>query len=307
MAGQIVSLKIILPVMRYRLLLTIVLLSPMLCLSQSDVWWNNNVNWDGHTHWSKYIKIVPKYLGPNALSVPFINNGSIDSACSVGVTAMAHFSKGDNTQNLVLYGNYATKDKSVSIDLQFVPYEQFQMSYEKKTERKVFYLDYYKNKCVGDVIANTTIRLFPRLRDKFQLAMRLGIRMPSGGLLSLARYGDVPGYWIDAGAGVPFKNSNWKWIGMAGFFVWQTNIDQHRQDDALLFGSGFEWNHNGLRLQAYCAGYTGYENSGDRPTLVRMSLEKKSKRKAYLFRLQQGLHDFEYFSIEAGAKFMLGK
>jgi hypothetical protein len=292
---------------RYRFLLTSLLLFPVLCFSQSDIWWNNNVNWDGHTHWSRYIQIVPKYMGPNALSVPMINNGSIDSTTSIGMTANAHISNGDNTQNLVLYGNYTTKNNSIAIDIQFVPYEQFQVSHQKKTERKVFFLDYYKNKCVGDVTANTTFQLFPGKRDKIQLAMRLGLRMPSGGLLGAARYGDVPAYWIDAGGGIPFRNSNWKWIGMAGFLVWQTNEDKHRQDDAILFGTGFEWNKNGLRLQAYATGFSGYRNNGDRPTLARLSLEKKKNRKVFIFRLQQGLHDFAYTSIEAGARIILSK
>ena len=307
MALQIVPLKIMSGVIRYRLLLTIGLLFPIFCFCQSDIWWNNNVNWDGYTHWSRYIMIRSKYMGPNALSVPFINNGSIDSVSSLGITANTHFSKGDNTQNFVLYGNYTPKNNIISVDVQFIPFETFQLSHEKKTERKVFWVDYYKNKCVGDVVANTTIRLFPKKEDKLQMAVRLGFRMPSGGLLSVARYGDVPGYWIDAGCGVPIRNSNWKWIGMAGFFVWQTNIDQHRQDDAILFGSGFEWNYKGLHLQAYAAGYTGYENNGDRPTLVRLNAEKKRRNKVYIFRLQQGLHDFAYSSIEAGAKFILGK
>ncbi|MDZ4808290.1 MAG: hypothetical protein SGI96_08460 [Bacteroidota bacterium] len=271
------------------------------------MWWSNNVNWDGQSHWSKYLILSPKYMGPNALSVPFINNGSIDSLSSIGFSANTHFSKGDNTQNLVLYGNYTTKQNTISVDVQFVPFETFQLSHEKKTERKTFYLDYYKKKTVGDVVASTTIQLFQKKRDKIQLALRLGIRMPSGGLLTMARYADVPSYWIDIGGGLPFKNSNWKWIGMAGFLVWQTNIEKHRQNDAILFGSGFEWNKKGLRLQAYGAGYSGYLNNGDRPTLVRVNIEKRKNNKVYIFRLQQGLHDFAYFSAEAGARFILEK
>ena len=283
------------------------LLFPFCCFCQTEMWWANNVNWDGRTHWSKYLILAPKYMGPNALTVPSINNGSIDSLSSIGFSANAHFSKGDNTQNLMLYGNYTTKQNTISVDVQFVPFETFQLSHEKKTERKTFYLDYYKNKVVGDVVANTTIQLLQKKRDKIQLALRLGIRMPSGGLLTMARYADVPAYWIDIGGGLPFKNSNWKWIGMAGFLVWQTNIEKHRQDDAILFGSGFEWNKKGLRLQAYAAGYSGYLNNGDRPTLVRLNMEKRKNKKVYLFRLQQGLHDFAYFSIEAGTRFILSK
>lgn len=246
-------------------------------------------------------------MGPNALTVPFINNGSIDSLSSIGFSGNAHFSKGDNTQNLMLYGNYAPKQNTISVDVQFVPFETFQLSHEKKTERKTFYLDYNKNKAVGDVVANTTIQLFQKKRDKIQLALRLGLRMPSGGLLTMARFADVPSYWIDIGGGLPLRKSNWKLIGMAGFLVWQTNIEKHRQDDAILFGSGFEWNRKALRLQAYVAGYSGYMNNGDRPTLVRLSMEKRKSNKIYILRLQQGLHDFTYFSVEAGAKFILSK
>jgi len=265
------------------------------------------VNWDGVTHWGKYIIVSPKYLGPNALSVPLINNGSIDSLGSVALTANAHFSKGDKTQNLVFYGNYTTPNNTIAVDLQFVPYEIFKMSHETKTERRVYYKNYDDSHTVGDVIFNTTFHLLRKKRDKYQLALRLGFRMPSGRHLGAARYADVPGYWIDLGCGIPFKNPEWKWILNAGFFVWQTNVDNFRQDDAVLFGSGVEWNHKGIRLQAYAAGYSGYKNNGDRPTLVRVNMEKRVGRKVYIFRLQQGLHDFKYFSVEAGARFIVGK
>jgi hypothetical protein len=292
--------------LRKRLLL-ILFFSPLWALSQSFEWWKNNVNWDGVTHWGKYIIVSPKYLGPNALSVPLLNNGSIDSFSSAGLTANAHFSKGDKTQNGMLYGNYTTKSNTIAIDLQFVPYEIFKMTHETKTERRVYYLNYNDNHTVGDVIANTTFHLLQKKRDKVQLALRLGFRMPSGRHLGAARYADVPGYWIDLGCGIPFRNKEWKWIAMAGFFVWQTNVDNFRQDDAFLFGSGVEWNHKGFRLQGYAAGYSGYKNNGDRPTLVRLNMEKRKGQKVYLFRLQQGLHDFAYFTAEAGARIILGK
>jgi hypothetical protein len=292
--------------MRYRLLI-IILLSPLLSFSQTFEWWRDNVQWDGVTHWGKYIIVSPAYLGPNALSVPLINNGSIDSLTSLGLTANAHFSKGDHTQNLMLYGNYTTKKNTIAVDIQFVPYEIFKMSHAIKTERKVYYLNYNDSHTVGDVLVNTTFHLLEKWREKIQLAVRLGFRMPSGRHLGAARYADVPGYWVDIGCGVPLKNGAWKWISMAGFFCWQTNVDTFRQNDAFLFGSGFEWNHNGLRLQGYAAGYTGYKNNGDRPTLLRMNLEKKKNNKIYIVRLQQGLHDFAFFSAEAGAKIIFGK
>jgi hypothetical protein len=250
--------------------------------------------------------INPKYMGPNALSVPHLNNGSNDSLLSLGVTAHFHFSKGDNTQNVVVYGNYTTKSGSISVDAQFIPYERFVMSHEVKTERKTYYKDYYKKHVTGDVIANTTIQLFKNKWKRVQAAFRVGVRMPSGGGLSMARYGDVPSYWVDGGVGIGIMNSHWKWIGNIGFLVWQTNHERLWQNDALLFGSGFEWNKNNWQLQAYAAGYSGYIDNGDRPTLVRLNLQKRTNQKIYLLRLQQGLHDYRYFSVETGARFIFG-
>jgi len=118
--------------------------------SQTAAWWENNVHWDGVTHWSRYILIDPKYMGPNALTVPHINNGSVDSLVSLGLSGHFHFMKGDNTQNLIIYGNYASKDKRISVEVSYIPYEHFKMSQEIKTERKTSYRDYNKTKDAGD-------------------------------------------------------------------------------------------------------------------------------------------------------------
>lgn len=278
-------------------------------LSAQDFdWWKNNVNWDGTTHWWKYLTISPKYFGPNALTVPAINNGSADSTTSLSISGNFHFSKGDNTQNMTLYGNFTTKQNTISVDAQFIPYERFQMSHEKKTERKVYYKNYYDKETVGDVVVNTTIQLFQKWRENFQLALRVGVRMPAGGAQGAARYADVPGYWVDFGGAVPFKDHEWKWMSMLGFLVWQTNEDNDlRQDDAFLFGSGLEWNRKNIRMQAYGAGYLGYKNNGDKPVVLRLNFEKKKKHHVLLLRLQQGVHDFSYFSVEAGYRVLFFK
>ena len=293
--------------MRNRILTLLLLITGHTVNGQTAEWWQQNVNWDGTTHWSRYIITSPKYLGPNALTVPFINNGSIDTLNSIGISANGHFSNGDNTQNITLYGNYAPKAGGIAINAQFIPYEHYTMSHDVKTKRKTFFENYNDRQCAGDVLVNTTVQLFQKKRDKIQLALRLGLRMPAGGDLATARYADVPGYWIDIGGGIPFKNRVFKWLGMLGFYVWQTNDDKHRQDDAILFGSGFEWSQHGWRIQAYATGYSGYKNNGDRPVLVRLGTEKILHQKIYVIRLQQGLHDFAYSSVEAGIKFVLGK
>jgi uncharacterized protein YaiE (UPF0345 family) len=290
--------------MRRRFIFLTVLL-PVWADAQTLDWWKDLVNWDGTSHWSTYMITSPKYFGPNALSVPFMNNGSVDSSVSLGLTGNFHFSDGDNTQNLMLYGNYTTKKNTISFDAQFVPYERFQVSHEKKEERHVYYKDYYKKSTVGDVVVSTTIQLLEKWRKKnIHTALRVGIRMPSGSELGAARYADVPAYWIDIGNAFVFKNREWKWINMLGFLVWQTNDDDLRQNDALLFGSGLEWNHKKIKAQVYGAGYVGYKNNGDKPVVVRFFLERKGKKFNTLLRFQKGVHDFEYLTTEIGMKYI---
>jgi hypothetical protein len=292
-----------------RCLFLLVLLFPLYSSAQTFDWWRNLVNWDGVSHWSTYQIVSPKYFGPNALSVPMINNGSVDSVVSLGLTGNFHFSDGDNTQNVMLYGNYTTKSNTISVDAQFVPYERFQVSHAKKEERRVYYKDYYTKSTAGDVVVSTTVQLFERWRRKnVHTAMRVGIRMPSGGALGAARYADVPAYWIDAGMSLVMKNNPaWKWMTMLGFLVWQTNDDDLKQNDAFLFGTGVEWNYRGFRLQAYGAGFIGYKENGDKPVVARLNLEKAKKRLVYLLRLQQGLNDFDYFTVETGARLLFKK
>lgn len=276
--------------------------------SQTFSWWAQVVNWDGVSHWTRYMITQPGYLGPNALPVPHISNGSIDSSFSLSATGNLHFSKGDHTQNLTLYANYCLVKNVISFDMSWVPYEHYKMSHAIKERRHVFSQFYYDHEASGEIHLNTNIQLLNKWRRYIQLALRAGYRFPTGSGFGAARYSDGPGYYFDLSFGKPFNHSAVKWIGMLGFYSWQIESDGHNQDDAFLFGSGLEWNTRSLRLEAYAAGYAGYiNNSGDKPFVFRTNIEKKLKRKSLLLGFQQGLHDFKYFSVEAGAKFLFNK
>src|SRR5258706_15225052 len=83
--------------------------------TQTFTQWAQTVNWDGVSHWSKYMITQPAYQGPNSLPVPRMGNGSIDSSFSISATGNFHFSKGDNTQNISLYANYCLVKDIISI------------------------------------------------------------------------------------------------------------------------------------------------------------------------------------------------
>jgi hypothetical protein len=275
--------------------------------AQTKQQWAQTVNWDGISHWSKYIITQPKFTGPNALPVPFIGNGSTDSNTYAGITGHFHFMKGDRAQNIALYGNYCLVKDVVSLDIAYIPVEFYRMSDTLKKERHVYYTHYYDNVARGDVILNVNIRLLKKWEKDIQLAIRIGYRYPAGSDLETARYTDGMGYYFDISFGKPLSSSL-KWIGMAGFYVWQLNGDGHRQNDALLFGSGVEWNKNGWKFQGYGAGYLGYLfRSGDKPIVLRASAEKRYKNTALLMRMQHGVQDFKYSSIELGIKYFFKK
>lgn len=291
--------------------LTVILFS--LCLgrcsqAQTFEWWARLVHWDGVSEWPKYMITQPAYMGPNALPVPRIGNGSIDSVFSMATTGSFHFSKGDNTQNMTLYANYCLVKDRISFDASWIPYEHFTMTHATKEQRHVFSYFYYDQQATGDIHLNTTIQLLNMWRKYIQLALRIGYRFPTGNELGTARYTDGPGYYFDLSFGKPFTGSTLKWIGMLGFYSWQMINLNRRQDDAFLFGSGVEWNGKTCRLQSYIAGYLGYlENGGDKPIVFRTSFEKRIKRISILLNFQQGLHDFHYSTVETGVKYCLAR
>ncbi|MFN8289128.1 MAG: transporter [Chitinophagaceae bacterium] len=273
--------------------------------SQTLQEWAKTVNWDGVSHWSKYIVTTAAHMGANALPVPTMGNGSIDSITYAGTSFSYHTMKGDRSQDISLHGNYCIVKNHISADISFEPVEFYQTSDTVKKQRHVYYQNYYDNKARGDVHLNFNIKILRKLEDKVQLVLRVGYRYPASSGLASARYTDGMGYHFDISWGKPLSKEL-RLIGMAGFLCWQMNGDGHRQNDAFLFGSGLEWNKNGWRFQGYGAGYLGYmHNSGDKPIVVRAWLEKRYNKMAWLLHLQQGVNDYKYTTAEAGVKFFI--
>ena len=274
---------------------------------QSYTWWENTVNWDGVTPWERYITFTPGFLGPNALPVPHITNGSIDSVNSIGISGNIYFSKEDHTQNISLYANYCLVKNKISFDVFWVPVEHFTMSHRLKGERHVFSDFYYQHYALGDVHLNTNIQLYNNEAKKMRSALRIGYRFASSEI-GAARFTDAPGYYFDISFAKAFHAMPaLKWIMMAGGYFWQAdNIMRHRQDDAFLFGSGLEWSKKNIRIQTCVTGYLGwYYRLRDKPILFRAGIDKTMKKNTWFFQFQQGLHNFNYSSTEMGMKFHL--
>jgi hypothetical protein len=270
-------------------------------------WWRKLVNWDGVTHWNKYYTYSARMMGPNALPVPEMMNGKIDKRNYIGLGGQTHFSDGDNTQNLTMRFNYNFKDV-VSVGLFLVPVEFFQMSHQMKEERKVYYEYYHVNSAVGDLYVNTNIQLVTEETFYFDAALRIGLKTASSGLLTPARFTDAPGYYFDVSMGKSLNAGSdigIKFYGLAGIYVWQTNEDGRPQNDAFLYGLGYDIEYNSIKLSNHLTGYHGYMNNGDSPLVLRFNLQKDYQRFFTQFNYQYGFRDFNYSSYEAriGYKF----
>ena len=277
--------------------------------SQTRERWEQVVNWDGVSHWSRYMITLPAFQGPNSLPVPQLGNGRIDSNSYIGVSGAFHFSKGDNTQNVVINGHLAVVKDVVGVELTWIPWERYNMSTAIKEQRHVYYEYWNDKKAAGDLIINTNFRLLKKWSRVADFIFQLGYRMPSGTDYGTARYSDGPGYHFAINLGKPLnKTKTLKLTAMAGFLVWQIQSDIFRQDDAFLFGAGLEYRKKNFSLHTNIAGYLGYlENQGDKPVVFRTRAEQQFKKMKLVLGFQQGLNDFEYSSFDAGLRFNFNK
>lgn len=264
--------------------------------------WKQTVQWDGATHWSRYMQTAAGYMGPNSLPVPFnIGEGSIDTVSSFSFSASRHQMKGDKTTNLTIYFNHVIVKDLVSIDLFMVPIEWFKMTDEIRILRRVPPHFYNARSANGDLHGHINLQLFNKYRDKIHIVLRAGMRYPTSNKLGAARFTDMPGYFFDLNAGKPLYNG-WNIFGNVGFYVWET-IDRklNRQDDAFLFGGGVSYHKKSFHWQVAISGYLGYmEQTLDKPIVARMSFTKTWPRYKSFIRLQQGIHHFKYSSVEGG-------
>ncbi len=281
---------------------------PVQLSAQSLEQWSKTVQWDGVTHWSNYIKPYSKYMGPNALAVPALGTAGVDSVSRLSGSCQFNFAKGERSQSIIIQGNLALIKGFVSIDASYIPVEYYRMSDALKRERNVYYTEYYNNKARGDVLVNTNIQVHQNAKRNTYAALRLGFRLPSSSGFESARFIDGMGYNLDVTAGKRLKDTRFGLALMTGIYVWQVQTQDFRQDDAFLFGLGADYTGKAWTLKSSICGYLGYmENAGDKPILIRAEAQRKYNRLAIFTRVQHGLHDYLYTTLETGASFFFKK
>jgi hypothetical protein len=260
--------------------------------------WNQLVNWNGITHWSQYISYMPATMGPNALPIPWLNQGRIDSTHEFEASFQQSIGDGDLTSNL--YGSFRyVIDKKISLVLFGNPIEYYQTDSATRDARRAR----NPENCgwaAGDLYFGTRIQLIKDHAKLPDISGGLYCKTASGSALEDARYTDAPAYYFDATASKTYHSS----FGLLspiislGFYSWQTASDEYRQDDAVVYGFGLQWQKQNLRILASLDGYSGYQLRGDRPAAFRLSIDTKHIR----FKYQFGLRDMYFSGFSLGYK-----
>ena len=288
---------------RLLILLSLLILCNMGLSAQEDyTWWNEIHQWDGITPWNNLITISPGFLGPNALPVPEIQDGSIARNASVETGFDGYYSKGDRTANLFTRLFLPLFSDRAALDLWYIPVEYYVTD---TVTRDLRYSREYDGKgtSLGDLYFGTAIQLVQE-RDKFPgILVTLNARTASGTNFHAARHSNTPGYYFDLSAGKTFQTGEGileqiRIYGMMGLYVYQTNLSNHMQNDAFLYGVGTNLEFHRWSLKQQLGGYYGYLDNGDRPMVYRALVAvNATKSMDILLRFQQGFVDFAYSSI----------
>ena len=244
-----------------------------LLFAQNDyTWWNEKHDWDGITPWTRYIIIAPAFMGPNALPVPAIKKGVLPDDPAFDLAFESHYSKGDQTQNLFMNLYLPLFSDKAGININLVPIEYYSMDTITRDLRRARDFD-GKGISGGDFYIGTCIQL---IKDKSRLPdamISVNLKTASGTNLSAARFTDTPGYFFDLSLSKTFSLSK-SWVKsfkpytMIGFYAWQTNRDDYRQNDAYIYGIGIEADLTKFKVGTCFGGYSGYIDNGDKPCLL---------------------------------------
>lgn len=285
-----------------RFLFLLLFIIPLTVFSQEDfTWWNEIHGWKpGMPSWRSFMIISPGFLGPNALPVPEMKKGILSGKREIEFGTDLHFLKGDNTQDLSGRFYYPFASGKIAIEVSGVLLEHYAMA-EFIRDKRIARDKDGRGLAIGDLYFSTMIQLF-KDRKLPDTMLRMSCKTASGGRLDAARYADSPGYFFDLSFSKNLSSNEGKTqfvpFGSLGFYSWQTNDDMNLQNDALLYGAGFDLRRNKITVANSISGYQGYKNNGDRPVIYTLDIQQKLKNKTLRIQYLHGIHDWLYQTVK---------
>jgi hypothetical protein len=238
-------------------------------------------------------------MGPNALPVPEIADGRIDSMMLLNISYDYYSSPGDKTHDVYLKGILPLFDNKVSVELSVVPLEWYKMDTITRDLRAVR-TESGEGSAGGDIYVTTNFQILRNKNGLPDINLRYSLKTASGTHLRDARYTDAPGYSVDLSFGKSYlfgiKQNQFRWFLNSGLYVYQTYDVNHSQNDCFFYGGGFFVASKKIKWSNEIGGYAGYFNNGDHPLVLRSHLKFIRKILNWELAYQNGLHDFEYDS-----------
>jgi hypothetical protein len=261
--------------------------------------------WDGVTHWSRYLITSPRYLGPNALPVPMIHKASVPREIYWTGQYEHYFGGGDVTNDFMTHLIVPVARGRVGLEFHYVPVEFFRMDSVVSRLRRTESGKAVNGQSYGDVYFGTMVQIIRDHAYLPDLTLAMSCRTASGTNRANARYTDTPGYYLDASVGDSYGNDlgffrHVRWYAEIGFYSWQTYLDNYPQNDALLFGAGLDLDFEYFYLNQSINGYSGYMDNGDQPLVYRLDVGIKIGKAAVNLGFEKGLRDFPFQSYRAG-------
>ena len=165
----------------------------------------------------------------------------------------------------------------------------------------------------GDIYVSTNIQVLHK--DWFKgeyipsAVARIGIKTASGGDFENRRFIDAPGYFLDLTVAekIKFENSWARSLSIAGsigFYCWQTG--RAEQNDAYMYGLRAEYEAEYFRLLAEWGGYTGWQENGDCPMVIKAKLGVPCRFgfEPYIA-YQYGIRDWQYQEFRVGVRYSI--
>lgn len=258
--------------------------------------------------------------GPNAL--PVIDMSAEETSDKLSVEISGSYFRGFNQSNtftpnlrlnIPLFTRWVNLEAWYSVMDFYSKYKTRDTRYETQDTRYET-RDNWHN-VAGDIYVSTNIQVlhhqwFKKSSPYIPSAVvRIGIKTASGGNFENKRFIDAPGYFLDLALA---EKINWenKWAksfslsGSIGFYCWQTG--RAEQNDAYMYGLKAEFEAQYLRLMAEWGGYTGWQNNGDCPIVIKCKLGIPCPLgfEPYVA-YQYGIRDWEYHEFKVGVRYSI--
>ena len=289
--------------MKWGILISLFLCFNALLAQDNPYWWEDLHGIERGTPWAPEMVVSPGYLGPNALPVPNQVKGKVSSSSYVEMATEFHTMPGDWAFNFLPRIFYSVADGKMAFEFYGYSFERYRSSMEIRDFRKSRYYNPDRWEA-GDYYFSTQIQLIKDNNKWPDMALRAGCKTASGALIGM-RYTDTPAYWFDYSLGKDneLDNSNIRWYAMLGFYCWQTTTAKWLQNDAYLYGLGFEWQKGNFGMENSIQGYSGYWEDLDKPINYRMQVKYAFKKHALGLQWQAGLRHVVYQSFRVSWKY----